>query len=77
MTFDPERVPRLIPEPELFDPTRYPKLRRVVHDDRRGRIELLSVNETSDGFLIGQGRIGTGEDAYGHSVFIGRAADFR
>ncbi len=64
-------------KPDLFDAARFPRLKRVGHDDRRGRIELLSVDETSDGFLIGQAWIGSGEEAYGHSVFIGRAADFR
>ncbi len=69
--------------PALFDETvnqsfpGWPKLRRVVHSRDRGRIELLSVDETSDGFLIGQAQIGEGPDAYCHSVFIGSAADFR
>ncbi len=62
--------------PDLFDPARYPHLRRIVHSDR-GRIELLEVNETSDGFLMGMAKIGEGEDAYHHSIFIGAAADFK
>ena len=55
----------------------YPSLRRVIHSDRYGRIELLEVNETSDGFLLGQALIGEGDDQYAHSVFLGTAAQFR
>jgi hypothetical protein len=62
---------------KLFDAKRYPKLRRVGHDDRYGRMELVDVRETGDGFLIGQAWIGRGRDRYLHSVFLGRADNFR
>ena len=55
----------------------YPSLRKVAYSDRYGRTELLEVNETSDGFLIGQALIGEGENRLFHSVFLGRAEDFR
>lgn len=55
----------------------YPNLKRVAHSDRYGRMELLSVNETSDGFLIGMAKIGKGKNAYMHSVFLGSAKDLR
>lgn len=51
----------------------YPHLKRVAHSARYGRMELLSVTETSDGFLLGQAKIGKGRNAYTHSVFLGRA----
>lgn len=50
----------------------YPHLRRVA-DTPRGRAELLEVNRTSDGFLVGMARFGEGNEAYIHSVFLGRA----
>ena len=50
----------------------YPYLKRVTHSDRYGRMELLSVEETSDGFLIGYAKIGTGRHTYTHSVFLGQ-----
>ena len=50
----------------------YPHLKKVVHDERYGRMELIEVNETSDGFLMGYAKIGTGKNAYCHSVFLGR-----
>ena len=59
-----------------FD-ARFPKLKRVCNNSPRGRMELLEVNETSDGFLIGQAIIGEGNEAYFHSVFLGAAADYR
>jgi len=62
--------------PELFDAARFPKLRRVAYSSQYGRMELLEVNETSDGFLIGQARIGEGDETYMHSVFLGKADDF-
>lgn len=55
----------------------YPRLRRAGHSDEHGRIELLSVNETSDGFLTAWARLGEGVDAFEHSVFLGRADDFK
>ncbi len=67
----------LTPTPELFDAARYPNLRRVAHDRALGRIELISVDETSDGFLIGWATIGSGEDAFERSIFLGTAGDFR
>lgn len=51
----------------------YPHLKKVCHSDQYGRMELLSVDVTSDGFLIGQAKIGTGKHAYIHSVFLGSA----
>ena len=51
----------------------YPNLKRVTHSDRYGRMELLGVNRTSDGYLIGTARIGEGEDSYIHDIFIGGA----
>lgn len=51
----------------------YPHLKRVCHSDRYGRMELIEVNKTSDGFLMGWAKIGTGKDAYMHSVFLGSA----
>lgn len=51
----------------------YPHLKRVAHSAQYGRMELLSVSRTSDGFLIGQALIGAGANAYTHSVFLGRA----
>lgn len=53
----------------------YPHLKRVVHNERYGRMELLEVNKTSDGFLVGYARIGTGSNSYGHEVFLGRAPE--
>lgn len=54
----------------------YPHLRRVT-DTPRGRATLLEVNRTSDGFLIGMARFGEGDEAYIHSVFLGRAPEAR
>lgn len=51
----------------------YPYLKRVAYSDQYGRMELLEVTRTSDGFLIGYAKIGEGEDAYCHSVFLGEA----
>ena len=50
----------------------YPYLKRVSHSKQYGRMELESVSETSDGFLIGWAKIGTGKRAHHHSVFLGR-----
>lgn len=50
----------------------YPHLKRVCQSPQYGRMELLEVNPTSDGFLIGWAKIGKGKDAYMHSVFLGR-----
>ena len=55
----------------------YPNLRRVVHSDRYGRMELVEISETSDGFLLGQVLIGEGDEQYTHSVFLGTVAQFR
>ncbi len=52
----------------------YPSLKRVSSGPR-GRMTLLEVTVTSDGFLLGTARIGTGRDAYVHSVFLGRASN--
>lgn len=51
----------------------YPQLKRFTYSDRYGRMELLAVNRTSDGYLIGTARIGEDEDSYIHDVFIGGA----
>lgn len=64
-------------KPDLFDATRYPTLLRVCETSSRGRMELVEVSETSDGFLVGQALIGEGEDAFYHSVFLGAADDYR
>lgn len=53
----------------------YPHLKRVAHG-KLGRMELLSVTATSDGFLMGQAKIGTGKNAYVRSVFIGRDPNY-
>lgn len=66
----------MMPAPKPFDP-RFPRLPKVGHSNRYGRIELLSVSVTSDGFLIGWVRIGKGKNAFNHSVLIGRAEDWR
>jgi hypothetical protein len=50
----------------------YPHLMKVCHSERYGRMELLSVERTSDGYLTGYAKIGTGKNAYTHSVFLGR-----
>jgi hypothetical protein len=49
----------------------YPHLKRVIHNEHYGRMELVEVSRTSDGFLVGQAKIGTGSNAYYHSVFLG------
>ena len=50
----------------------YPNLRRVAHSDRFGKMELLSVDRTSDGHLIGWARVHIGtEDEHEHSIFLG------
>ena len=50
----------------------YPNLRHHAQSDRYGKMELLGVNRTSDGFLIGWARIHIGEDnEHEHSVFLG------
>lgn len=50
----------------------YPHLMRVCNSRKYGRMELLEVNRTSDGFLIGLAKIGEGDEAYFHSVFLGK-----
>ena len=56
---------------------RYPRLRHTILSARYGYVELLTVDETSDGFLMGWATIGEGDDAYQHSVFLGYAKDFQ
>ena len=51
----------------------YPHLKRVIHHPTYGRMEILSVSKTSDGYLIGFAKIGEGKRAYHHSIFIGMA----
>lgn len=64
--------------PKLFDPERYPRLRRVAESDRYGRMVLHSVSETSDGFLIGRATVHEGEEhEHQHSVFLGTVRDFK
>ena len=62
--------------PELFDAARYPRLLKAsnLKTIGRRRATLLSVGETSDGFLIGQAYFEEGD--YTHSVFLGKVADF-
>ena len=65
-------------KPELFNPALYPTLRRFATSERYGDMELLEVNETPDGFLIGFARVLIGaEGEHYHSVFLGAADDFR
>ena len=65
-------------KPKLFNPARYPTLRRFATNERYGDMELLSVEETSDGFLTGFARVLIGQPGeHCHSVFLGAAADFR
>ena len=50
----------------------HPNLRKHAYSDRYGHMELLSVDRTSDGFLIGWARVHIGEeDEHEHSIFIG------
>ncbi len=50
----------------------YPGLRQFATSDRYGDMELLSVDRTSDGFLIGWARVHIGtDDEHEHSIFIG------
>ena len=51
----------------------YPNLKHVIQSDRYGRMELIEVNRTSDGYLIGTAKIGEGDEVYMHSVFLGAA----
>ena len=52
----------------------YPHLRRFSTSERYGDMELLSVDRTSDGFLVGFARFNVGtENEYCHSVFLGEA----
>jgi len=56
----------------------YPGLKRQAHTDR-GLATLLSVSQTSDGFLLGFATFENkdGEVYDTHSVFLGSAADYR
>ena len=61
----------------LFDPKRYPRLQRITHSEKYGRMELIEVSETSDGFLMGTALIGEeSEDRYMHSIFLGEIYDW-
>jgi hypothetical protein len=51
----------------------YPHLKRVIHHPHYGRMELLEVQRTSDGYLLGTAVIGEGDEAYIHRVFLGLA----
>lgn len=51
----------------------YPHLKRVAYNEHYGRMELLEVQRTSDGFLIGMALIGEGKEQYMHSVLLGCA----
>ncbi len=60
----------------LFDFERFPRLKRYA-ETRNGNAEILSVNETSDGFLIADCRFNEGEeDEYCHSAFLGQVSHF-
>lgn len=62
--------------PDLFDAQRYPTLLKHVDNcTGRGPATLLSVNETSDGFLLGYAHFEDGN--YEHSIFLGEAKDFK
>lgn len=50
----------------------YPHLKKVAYSERYGRMELVEVSETSDGYLIGYALFGTGNNRAGVSVFLGR-----
>lgn len=63
-------------KPDLFDPAKYPNLRRQSQTSR-GLATLLSVSETSDGFLIGWARFEQDGETHEHSVFLGAVSDFR
>lgn len=50
----------------------YPNLKQHAYSDRYGHMELLSVDRTSDGHLIGWARVHIGEpNEHEHSIFIG------
>jgi hypothetical protein len=53
----------------------YPQLQRIAYSDQYGRMELLELSRTSDGFLIGMALIGEGDEQYMHSVFLGFAPE--
>ncbi len=68
----PRRTDTKILDDAADDFPGYPNLRRHAQSDRYGKMELLGVNRTSDGFLIGWARVHIGEDnEHEHSVFIG------
>ncbi len=64
------------PAPDLFDAARYPRLRRQSQTSR-GLATILSVSETSDGFLTAWARFEQDGNIYEHSVFLGAVSDFR
>ena len=67
----------MVDNSDLFDAARYPNLRRQSQTSR-GLATLLSVSETSDGFLTGWASFEHGDDPiYEHSVFLGAVSDFR
>ena len=52
----------------------YPHIRRVAYSERYGRMELISIDRTSDGYLIGTAKIGEpGPEQFVHSIFLGSA----
>lgn len=52
----------------------HPHLKRVAYNKHYGRMELVEVTRTSDGYLIGQALIGPKDgERYLHSVFLGAA----
>ena len=60
------------PNTQSYPFPEYPYLRRFAHSDRYGDMELLSVDKTSAGFLIGWARVHIGEEnEHEHSVFLG------
>ncbi len=66
----------MIDKPDLFDAEKYPRLRRQSKTSQ-GLCTLLSVSETSDGFLTGWARFEQYGETHEHSVFLGAASDFR
>lgn len=52
----------------------HPNLCRFAHSETYGDMELLSIERTSDGFLIGWARVHISEECeHEHSVFLGQA----
>ncbi len=67
---------RAAERPDLFDASRYPNLRRQCRTRFRGLCTILSVSETSDGFLMGWASFEQDGKTHEHSVFLGTASDY-